>query len=162
MAQDLIVKMMLAAWDAEIKRTDALLNSLQDSELEKEIAAGKNTGLYLLGHLAAVHDKMLSLLSEKASSYPQLYETYVAKPDDKKNTIAASTLRKYWADSNAALAQLFATFTTEEWLQKHNAVSDEDFAKEPHRNKLNVLISRTAHLAYHRGQLILLKAKEAE
>ena len=34
-------------------------------------------------------------------------------------------------------------------------VSDEDFAREPHRNKLNVLISQTNHLSYHPGQLSL-------
>ena len=162
MAQDLIVKMILTAWDAEIKRTDALLNSLQDSDLDREIAPGKNTGVYLLGHLAAVHDKMLSLLSAKESSYPQLYDTYVAKPDDKKNTVPAMTLRQYWTDANAALAQYFATLSPDDWLQKHNAVNDEDFVKEPHRNKLNVLISRTNHLANHRGQLALLKATAAE
>ena len=33
----------------------------------------------------------------------------------------------------------------------------EDFIKEPHRNKLNVLLTRTTHLAYHAGQLALLK-----
>jgi len=36
------------------------------------------------------------------------------------------------------------------------AVSDEDFSKEPHRNKLNVIINRTNHMSYHLGQLILL------
>jgi hypothetical protein len=44
----------------------------------------------------------------------------------------------------------------EEWLTKHNSVSAEDFAKEPHRNKLSVLISRAMHQAYHGGQIALL------
>jgi hypothetical protein len=47
--------------------------------------------------------------------------------------------------------------TAEQWLEKHTSVSDEDFAKEPHRNKLSVLISRTNHLANHIGQLLFLK-----
>ncbi len=38
-----------------------------------------------------------------------------------------------------------------------NTVSDEDFEKEPHRNKLNIIVTRTSHLSYHTGQLILLK-----
>jgi hypothetical protein len=29
----------------------------------------------------------------------------------------------------------------------------------PHRHRLNVLISRTNHLAYHRGQLVLVQSK---
>jgi hypothetical protein len=30
-------------------------------------------------------------------------------------------------------------------------------AKEPHRNKLNLLMNRTNHLSYHLGQLVLLQ-----
>ena len=41
-------------------------------------------------------------------------------------------------------------------FEKHTAVSEEDFSKEPHRNKLNIVISRTSHLQYHTGQLVLL------
>lgn len=46
-----------------------------------------------------------------------------------------------------------------DWFAKHTAVSDEDFAKEPHRNRLNVLLSRTIHQSNHLGQLSLLKKK---
>ena len=43
------------------------------------------------------------------------------------------------------------------WLGRHMSVSPEDFVKEPHRNKLNVLINRTGHMANHIGQMNLLK-----
>jgi hypothetical protein len=48
------------------------------------------------------------------------------------------------------------TLSTEDWLSRHTAVSEEDFAKEPHRNKLNILVSRTTHLAGHTGQMVYL------
>jgi hypothetical protein len=35
-------------------------------------------------------------------------------------------------------------------------VSEADFLLEPHRNKLNVLLSRASHENYHRGQLVFL------
>jgi len=44
-----------------------------------------------------------------------------------------------------------------EWFTRHTSVSEEDFIKEPHRNKLNVLITRATHQSYHLGQLIYLK-----
>ena len=66
-------------------------------------------------------------------------------------------LKDYWNEVNRALENHFNKFTVDEWLQKHTAVSEEDFLKEPHRNRLNVLISRTNHLAYHLGQLAFLK-----
>ena len=34
-------------------------------------------------------------------------------------------------------------------------VSVDDFAANPLRNRLSVLISRTAHVAYHLGQAVL-------
>ena len=49
----------------------------------------------------------------------------------------------------------------DELIEKSTAIlnnaTDEDFAKEPARNKLSVLLNRTNHLAYHLGQLRLLK-----
>jgi hypothetical protein len=38
-------------------------------------------------------------------------------------------------------------------------VSDEDFEKEPHRNRFTVLLGRTAHLSYHVGQATLARLK---
>ncbi|MBK6626451.1 MAG: hypothetical protein IPJ87_16545 [Flavobacteriales bacterium] len=43
--------------------------------------------------------------------------------------------------------------------QKLARIAEVDLPKEPHRNRLNVLMSRTNHLAYHRGQLIMLAEK---
>jgi hypothetical protein len=40
-------------------------------------------------------------------------------------------------------------------LRRHNAVSEEDYAKDPTRNRLAVLLSRTNHMSYHLGQITL-------
>jgi len=47
-----------------------------------------------------------------------------------------------------------------DWLGRHTAVSAEDFANEPLRNKLNVLMGRTIHESYHLGQLNLVVGDE--
>jgi hypothetical protein len=60
------------------------------------------------------------------------------------------------------LSEHFSKLSFTEWFQKHNAVSETDFAKEPHRNKLNIVINRTNHLANHLGQLLLLKTSATE
>ena len=70
---------------------------------------------------------------------------------------SVAVLRDYWSGQNALLREKFDQLTTDQWLEKHTAVSAEDFAKEPHRNKLNIIISRTSHLQYHTGQIALLK-----
>jgi hypothetical protein len=65
-------------------------------------------------------------------------------------------LKKYWKEINAKLDENIKNFSTDDWFSRHTAVSEEDFSKEPHRNKLSILISRTSHQAYHLGQLAYL------
>ena len=154
----LVINMNLNAWHTQIKWVDNIFNALSDEQLQNEVAPGRNSGVYLLGHLIAVHDRMLPLLGFEQQMYPQLDDIFLNSPDKSgKEVPATSDLRNYWNTVNTALATHFASLTPAEWLEKHAAVSAEDFAKEPHRNRLNVLISRTNHLASHYGQLLFLK-----
>lgn len=156
----LFIKMVLDAWYLQIKRTHDLLESLTDEQLGQEISPGRNTGVYLLGHLTGVHDKMLPLLGIGEPSYPELYEMFVAdKLDLSKPTPSTQDLRLYWKKVNQSLAENFSKINHDEWFQRHMVISEEDFQKEPHRNKLNLVLNRTNHLEYHRGQMILLKKK---
>jgi len=157
-ATEIFVKMILDRWNGSMKNCDALLNSLSDETLQKEIAPNKNRGIYLLGHLIAVHDDMLILLDLGEKLYPQLYEPFLKFPDKTVTEIPSVTeLRIFWNNQCEVLKQKFDDLKPEEWLTKHTAVSAEDFAKEPNRNKLNIILTRTTHLAYHTGQLVLLK-----
>ena len=152
------LKMIFDRWYALLKNFDASLNALTDEQLQHEIAPGKNRGIYLLGHMIAVHDDMLRLLGLGDKMFPELLEPFITAAD---KTVAelpsAATLRANWAKQNEALKEKFDSLQPDEWFQKHTAVSDEDFAKEPHRNKLNIIITRTSHLAYHHGQFVLIK-----
>lgn len=163
MQLELFIKMVLDAWHTQVKRTDDLFNALSDEQLMNEVAPGRNRGVYLLGHLAAVHDRMLPILGFGDPLKPELYHTFVESPDKAIAEIpTVNNLRPYWKEINAKLAEGFYKLTPDEWFQKHNSVSEEDFAKEPHRNKLNIIINRTNHLTSHLGQLIFLKAKSSE
>ena len=68
--------MVLSAWDTQNSTFNQLLDSLTDAQLSKEIAPGKNTGIYLLGHLTAISDAMLPLLGFGENYTPQL-EKYI-------------------------------------------------------------------------------------
>jgi DinB superfamily len=159
--EELFIKMVLDAWHTQVKYADDLFNSLSDDQLFKEIAPGRNRGIYLLGHLTAVHDRIPPLLGFGDQRYPNLYKTFVESADKTETNLPpVEDLRDYWKETNNLLSEYFASLSVTEWFQKHNAVSETDFAKEPHRNKLNVVINRTNHLANHLGQLLLLKKKE--
>lgn len=156
--QQLIIKMNLDAWNSHVSRTEKLINSLSDSEIRQPTAPGRNTGTYLLGHLVAVHDAMRPLMDFGNKLYPMLEDIFIKTPDNPgMENSAIGDLRNYWAEVHASLASSFQKLTPDEWLMKHTSVSTEDFEKEPHRNKMNVLISRTNHLAYHFGQLAYLR-----
>lgn len=156
--EQLYVKMALHAWESHIKRTDALFSSLTDEQLLQEVSPGRNRAIYLLGHLTAVHDSMCGILGLGERRYPQLDVIFLSSPDKAGPEMPPiKELRQYWSEANSRLADHFAKLPHPEWFQKHMSMSEEDFAKEPHRNKLSVLLNRTNHLAYHFGQLVLLK-----
>ncbi len=154
---ELFVKMVIDRWNGSIANLNKHLNTLTDEQLQKEIAPGKNRGTYLLGHLIAVHDDMLKLLDMGEKLFPELFEPFIKQADKvATETPTAVELRKMWEKQNAHLQEKFEKMKPEEWFEKHTAVSEEDFVKEPHRNKLNIIITRTSHLQYHTGQIVLL------
>ena len=150
--------MVLDTWNSKIKEADALLDNLTDEQLQNEVSPGRNRGVYLLGHLTSVHSRMLPLLNLGEEMYPQLADSFITNADKTKPlTITASELRQQWKNINSTLATHFSKISADEWFQKHNSISAEDFQKEPHRNRLNIVINRTNHLSYHTGQLAFLK-----
>lgn len=155
---EIMVKMVFDRWNTQIENFGKTLHNLTDEQLVKEISPGKNRGIYVLGHLVAIHDHMLPLLGLGEKMYPQLIQPFVELPDKKSTTIPnAQELRKLWSQQVDHQRQQFGQLSTDNWFEKHTAVSDEDFAKEPYRNKLNVIVTRTSHLSYHLGQFNLLK-----
>ena len=156
-SEKITVRMIFDRWYALIERFNTVLDSLGDEALEKEVSPSKNRGIYLLGHLIAVHDDMLPLLGFGDRMYPELNEPFIKSPDKTiTDILSAKELRSYWSTLNEVLTQKFNSLQAGDWFQKHTAVSAEDFINEPHRNKLNIIITRTTHLSYHLGQFVLL------
>ena len=154
---NLLVKMTLMAWDAQNNYLHELINSLTDEQLTKETAPGKNTGVYLLGHLIAVNDGLFPLLGFDKRLFPEMEEVFLKNPDKSGLTFPSVTeLKQRFETVNVKLKNHFQSTDINGWLSRHTAVSPEDFVKEPHRNKLNAVITRTSHMAYHIGQMRLL------
>jgi len=154
---NLLVKMILMAWDAQNNYLKKLISSLTDEQLTKETAPGKNTGVYLLGHLIAVSDGMLPLLGFGDLLFPEMEEVFLKNPDKSGQIFpSVSDLKQRLEAVNTKLNSHFRSTDVQGWLSRHTVVSPDDFVKEPHRNKLNVVITRTGHMAYHIGQMRLL------
>ncbi|MCW3093259.1 MAG: hypothetical protein JWP81_4328 [Ferruginibacter sp.] len=151
------IKMVLDAWESHNARFNKLADGLTEEQLSAETAPDRNSGIYLFGHLVAVNDAMLPILGFGERLYPQLEQIFLTNPD-KSNVEMPSVneLKKYRDEINAKLSSFIGQLQPADWFTGHTTVSADDFAREPHRNKLNIIINRTNHLAYHLGQLAYL------
>lgn len=153
----MFVATALKSWEQVVGRTGKVFDSLSDEQMLAEIVPGKNRPIYLLGHLVAVNDAMIPQLRLGEPRFFNLREPFITQPDNVTAKLPGSEeLRKSWKDVNLRIADLFSQLAPVQWLERHSTVSEEEFAKEPHRNRLALLQSRTNHVSYHLGQLMLI------
>ena len=157
MSEQALVVSAVNSWKTSIERADKIFSPLNDEQLQKEVAPGKNRLIYLWGHLTAVHDRMLPLLGLGERLHPEFDPLFLTNSDRTMAELpAAGEIKKSWNDVNSKLSAGFASFSPAQWLEKHSSVSEEDFAKDPSRNRFAILLSRTAHIAFHVGQTALI------
>jgi hypothetical protein len=154
--EQLTVSVAIASWKNTIGRADKVFSALTEEQFRHEVAPGRNRIIYLLGHLTTVHDGLHTILGLGERLHPELDAIFVSRPDRAIEQLpSVSELMKHWTEVNSSVFEKFARLSPQEWLQRHMAMSDEDYAKDPTRNRLSVLLSRTNHLSYHLGQIIL-------
>ena len=155
-----LIDAALRAWKSNVERADKLFEALSLGQLEQEVAPGKNRLIYLWGHLTAVNDALLPLLDIGERLHPEFDGMFVLNPDKSvRLTVSGQALKSAWQEINQKLWDGFSKFSASDWAQRHTAVLQEDFEREPHRNRFAVLLGRTAHLAYHVGQATLARPK---
>ena len=146
----------LKVWKTQIERANKLFGGLSSDDVLREIAPGRNRLLYLWGHLTATHDAMLPLLGLAERRHPEFDVAFVSNPDKSQAVIPShEQVRPAWNAINGELWKGFEKLSWSDWLQRHSAVSEEDFAKDASRNRYAILLSRTNHLSYHLGQAVL-------
>jgi hypothetical protein len=157
-----MISQVLNSWEGQNKVVHTFFAKHADGISAQEVAPGRNRGIYLLGHLTATSDGLLPLLGFGERLFPALEDLFLKNPDRAFAEIPSfETLKQHWEKVNEVLKTNFATLTPEQWLERHTKVSEADFALDPSRNKLNVLLSRIIHQSYHAGQLAFLTPKNA-
>ena len=155
-----LIDAALRGWKSNVERVDKLFGTLSPEQLEQQVTPGKNRLIYLWGHLAAANDGLLPLLGIGERLHPELDAMFISKPDRSVELkVTAQSLKSAWDKINQRLWEGFSKFSPADWAGRHTAVSEEDFEREPHRNRFTVLLGRTAHLAYHLGQATLARPK---
>jgi DinB superfamily len=155
-----LIDSALRGWKFNVVRAEKLFGGLSPGELQQEVVPGKNRLIYLWGHLAAVNDRLLPLLGIGERLHPEFDGMFILNPDRSVPlTVSEQSLKTAWQEINQKLWEGFSKFSDSDWAQRHAAVSEQDFEREPHRNRFGVLLGRTAHLAYHLGQAVLARPK---
>src|SRR5271169_186017 len=156
--ESLLVDAALRGWKQNVDRAGKMFGELSEEQLLKEIAPGKNRLIYLWGHLVAVNDALLPLLGIGERLHPEFDGMFISNPDKSVElTVSGQSLKAAWQEINQKLWEGFSKFSASDWAHRHTAVSEQDFVREPHRNRFAVLLGRTAHLAYHVGQAALAR-----
>jgi len=155
-----LIDSALRGWKFNVEQAEKLFGGLSPEQLKQEVAPGKNRLIYLWGHLAAVNDRLLPLLGIGERLHPEFDSMFISNPDKSVPlTVSEQSLKTAWQEINQKLWEGFSKFSASDWAQRHTAVSEQDFEREPHRNRFAVLLGRTSHLAYHLGQAALARPK---
>ncbi len=146
----------LLQWDAYNKRMEKMIESTSSDNFSKAIVPGGNSPSWLFGHLADTDDKLLELFGIRQRMYPELSTIYHhERGANQEGHLSKDELLKKWKAISAELDRAFKAMNESDWHARHVAVTEEDFKKEPHRNKLNVMLSRVTHKASHLGQIAM-------
>lgn len=153
---ELLTKTAVNSWKLVTARVDQMVTSMSDADLQREIAPGRNRVFYLIGHLVVTNDRLFPMLGLGDRLHPEMDAEFLENPDTHANSsVSAADLRNAWSEVSTQLTAAIEAMPPEQWLERHSAVSAEDFQKEPLRNRLAVLLSRTNHVSFHVGQIRL-------
>lgn len=152
-----MINQLLGQWNKDVAAMTAIFEREAASNGANEIAPQKNSVMYLLGHMTAVHDRLVEALDAGERTCADLDKQFLEDADSKAANADYRQLLDRWKAVSDRVSGIFSGQTVADWMKRHHYVSDADFAKEPHRNRLAILISRLAHLNTHLGQLKLLK-----
>lgn len=135
------------AWLLQNRKISDLVHKLNDEDLKKDVAFGRNSGLYLLGHLIASNDLLLPLFGFGAKMYPEYEKIFLCCPDKcAQNFPAVKAVKSHWFALNEYLNLKFSSLNEKQW-------STED---DNSNHQFKTMLSIVNHQCYHLGQLAFL------
>lgn len=148
----------LLQWNTYNSRMQKVFDSLDDNQFSRPIVEGSNSPSWILGHLVEEEDALLELLGIRQRVFPDLKTIYHHEREtNQSGHLAKAELIQRWKAVSEELDRAFSSWSEKDWMSRHTRVSEEDFKMEPHRNKLNVVMTRLTHKASHLGQVAMMK-----
>ena len=151
-----VLDICLIQWNTYNKQMQKAFDTISDENFNKPIVENGNSPSWLLGHLVDTDDKLIELFGIGDRLHPELKAIYHhERGTNQSGHLTKSELLSKWKTISAELDKAFKSWSESDWMGRHTAVSEDDFKKEPHRNKLNVMLSRVEHKASHLGQVAM-------
>ncbi|HEY5255597.1 MAG TPA: DinB family protein, partial [Acidobacteriaceae bacterium] len=75
--EELFSAVAIAAWKRVVVSVEKQVSSFSDDEVLMEVAPGRNRVYYIVGHLAAIHDRLLPMLGIGDRLHPELDDLFI-------------------------------------------------------------------------------------
>lgn len=135
------------AWLLQNRKISDLVNRLSDDDLKKDVVSGRNSGLYLLGHLIATNDILMPLFEFGEKMYPEYEKIFLCTPDKCAQKFPPTEMvRLHWFTLNEKLRIRFGAMEQKEWIFESKGADE----------RLKIMLSVVNHQCYHLGQLAFL------
>lgn len=139
--------LIFSAWLLQNRKISNLINRLPDEDLNRDIMPGRNSGVYLLGHLIASNDLLMPLFGFGDKMFPEYEKIFLCTPDKCVEKLpAANQLKAHWFVLNEQLRMRF--------MDSRKNEADENPLLS--NQKLSTLLYVINHQCYHLGQLSFL------
>jgi hypothetical protein len=136
------------------------LDAVSDEEFKIEVVPGRNTGVWILGHLIVSDDDLSLYITKEPILFPELQTTFKqgSSKQDPETYPSVSELRQKWKSVCAKNDKLFNELNDEILDQYHEMIQGDPEA-DYFKTKERVLVNWTFHQIHMAGELALLLGK---
>jgi len=130
-----------------------LFGTLSAEQLEQQVAPAKKPPDLSVGTSYSGERRALAAAWHCERLHPELdHDVSFRNRIDRRTHGDGQSLKSAWEKINQKLWEGFAKFSPSDWAGRHTAVSEEEFKREPNRNKFTVsLRPDSAHVISRRA-----------
>lgn len=157
--KDLKSQLIYEQWKIAVGWTTKTINKITDDQFLMEISPGKNTGIWVLGHLIHTEDKLSEYLGKGDIIFPFLMKYFASgtKPISADYYPPIPDLRELWEKVILKNDKIISQVYDKEWEEPHKLINNPDSL--PFETKGGCLYRWALHQMYHNWQLVMLASE---
>ncbi|MEO8209783.1 MAG: DinB family protein [bacterium] len=157
--ENVLSKQFQRQYEMMLGWVDGTINSLSDEDFKMELSPGKNTGVWILGHLVVSDDDLSTFLGKGKLLFPEYVKLFGqgTKVQPVENYPDVAALKKSWKQVSERNKIIYSELTDKELNEPHAMI--EDFEKDYFKTKERVIMAWQLHQVYHTGQLAIIKSR---